>query len=374
MKPKPNEPRQTPPLFYREGSSDKVYALWLERAAGGGGWNVKYGYGRRGRSLKIAFKNPAPLSWENANAVYEEMLAAKLKQGYTTDVSGKPFTPSKFNGGTASDYTAPEVGERATDFGPMLLTPITDADPYLDDPDWVMQSKVDGERRFIVVSDDGKKIVGGNRRGLVVALPMGIAKAAKLLAHGTIFDGEIVGEDYVAFDLLRLEAQDLREQPYATRLEMLEQILEAFPRNGLRLIQSYFAGKKSRRLELQAWQQGGREGVVFKRLDAPYREGRSDDALKLKFTASASVIVAAVNQGVRSVRIKAVDDTPLGNVTIPVNKAIPRKGSIIELKYLYAYRGGSLFQPVYVGVRKDIEPGDCTTAQLKYVKEEDASG
>jgi bifunctional non-homologous end joining protein LigD len=154
---------------------------------------------------------------------------------------------------------------------------------------------------------------------------------------------------------------------------MLEQILEAFPRNGLRLIHSYFAGKKSRRLELQAWQQGGREGVVFKRLDAPYREGRSDDALKLKFTASASVIVAAVNEGVRSVQIKAVDDTPLGNVTIPVNKAIPRQGSIIEVKYLYAYRGGSLYQPVYVGVRRDIEPGACTTAQLKYVKEEDAS-
>jgi bifunctional non-homologous end joining protein LigD len=358
-------------LFYTAGSSDKVYALWLERSSGG--WKVKYGYGRRGRSLRVQDKTEQALPYAEAERIYTEMVNAQLKQGYTTDVSGKPFTPSKFNSGKATAYTAPEVGERATDFGPMLLTPITDAGPYLDDPDWVMQSKIDGERRFIVVSDDGKKIVGGNRRGLVVALPMSLAKAAKLLAQGTIFDGEIVGEDYVAFDLLRLEAQYLHEQPYGTRLEMLGQILEAFPRNGLRLIHSYFVGKKSRRLELQAWQQGGREGVVFKRLDAPYREGRSDDALKLKFTASASVIVAAVNQGVRSVRVKAVDGTPLGNVSIPANKAVPRKGSIIDVKYLYAYRGGGLYQPVYVGVRKDIEPGECTTAQLRFVKEEDAS-
>ncbi len=364
------EPQQIT-LYYTAGSSDKVYALWLERS--NGGWRVKYGYGRRGRSLRVQDKTEQALPYAEAERIYTEMLNAQLKQGYTTDESGKPFAPSNLNGGTASTYTARTVGERATDFGPMLLTPITDAGPYLDDSDWVMQSKVDGERRFIVVSDDGKKIVGGNRRGLVVALPMGLAKAAKLLAHGTIFDGEIVGEDYVAFDLLRLEAQDLREQPYATRLEMLAQLMEAFPRNGLRLIHSYLAGKKSRRVELKAWQEGGREGVVFKRLDAPYREGRSGDALKLKFTATASVIVAAVNEGVRSVRIKAVGDTPLGNVSIPVNKAIPRPGSVIEVKYLYWYRGGSLYQPVYLGMRRDIEPGDCTTAQLKTVKEEDAS-
>ena len=337
------------------------------------------GYGRRGRAPRVAFKNPAALSYADANALYERMLADQLKQGYTTDVSGKPFAPSKFNGGKDTAYTAPDIGERATNFGPMLLTPIEDAGPYLNDQDWVMQPKIDGERRFLIVSDDGKKVVGGNRRGLVVALPVSITKAAKLLGHGVILDGEIVGEDYVAFDLLRLEGEDFREQEYGTRLEALGQVLESFPRNGIRLIHSYFAGKKprlterKRQSELEEWRKGGREGVVFKRLDAPYREGRSNDALKLKFTASASVIVAAVNKGVRSVQIKAGDGTPLGNVTIPPNKAVPRKGSIIDVRYLYWYRGGSLYQPVYLGVRKDIEGGDCTATQLKTVKEEDAS-
>ena len=192
------------------------------------------------------------------------MLADQLKQGYTTDVSGKPFTPSKFNGGKTTAYTAPDVGERATDFGPMLLTPIQDAEPYLDDDDWVMQPKIDGERRFVVVSDDGKKVVGGNRRGLVVALPTSIAKAAKLLGHGVILDGEIVGEDYIAFDLLRLEGEDIREHEYGVRLEALGQLIESFPRNGLRLIHSYFAGKRARGRAHSGsqWSRPGRRAVA----------------------------------------------------------------------------------------------------------------
>ncbi len=363
------EPKQVT-LYYTAGSSDKVYSLWLERS--NGDWKVKYGYGRRGRSLRVQDKTPQALPYAEAERIYTEMLNAQLKQGYTTDVSGQPFAPSQLDGGTAPNYQPPSVGARAVDFFPMLLTPIPDAEPYLDDPDWVMQPKIDGERRFLIVRADGRKVLGGNRRGLAVPLPESIVKAAQLLTHDTLLDGEIVGENYVAFDLLRLEGQDLRAHPYGTRLEMLGRVLEADTRTGISLIHSYFTGSSARRGSFRAWQQNGREGVVFKRLEAPYAEGRSDDALKLKFTASASVIVAAVNEGVRSVRIKAVDDTPLGNVTIPVNKAIPRKGSIIELRYLYAYRGGSLFQPVYVGVRRDVEPGDCTTAQLKYVKEEDA--
>lgn len=356
-------------LYYTAGGSDKMYALWLERS--NGGWKVKYGYGRRGRALRVQYKTEEALRYAEAEGIYNDMLNAQLKQGYTTDVSGKPFAPSKLNGGSASNYQAPDLSERVVDFLPMLLTPIQNAEPYLDDTDWVMQPKIDGERRFLIVGADGREIHGGNRRGLAVPLPEGIAKAAKLLAHDTILDGEIVGENYIAFDLLRFEAEEMRELPYATRLELLGQLLEAETRNRIAPIHSYFTA--ARRGTFLAWQKNGREGVVFKRLEAPYAEGRSQDALKLKFTATASVIVAAVNQGVRSVQIKAVDDTPLGNVAIPVNKAVPRKGSIIELRYLYWYPGGSLYQPVYLGVRKDLEPGDCTTAQLKKVKEEDAS-
>jgi bifunctional non-homologous end joining protein LigD len=57
---------------------------------------------------------------------------------------------------------------------------------------------------------------------------------------------------------------------------------------------------------------------------------------------------------------------PVGNVTIPPNHAVPAAGEIIEVEYLYAYHGGSLYQPVYRGKRTDLDLDACTTVQLKY--------
>lgn len=59
----------------------------------------------------------------------------------------------------------------------------------------------------------------------------------------------------------------------------------------------------------------------------------------------------------------------VGNVTISVNKEIPKVGDIIEVRYLYAYKGGSLYQPTFLEVRTDMQIADCDIAQLKYKKE-----
>lgn len=42
----------------------------------------------------------------------------------------------------------------------------------------------------------------------------------------------------------------------------------------------------------------------------------------------------------------------VGNVTIPVNFDVPNEGDLVEVRYLYAFPGGSLFQPVYLGSRE----------------------
>jgi bifunctional non-homologous end joining protein LigD len=36
----------------------------------------------------------------------------------------------------------------------------------------------------------------------------------------------------------------------------------------------------------------------------------------------------------------------IGNVTIPANVRIPAAGSLVEVRYLYAYPGGSQYQPL----------------------------
>ncbi len=113
-------------------------------------------------------------------------------------------------------------------------------------------------------------------------------------------------------------------------------------------------------------------------MDAQYVPGRPNSGgahLKLKFTASASCKVLGQNEGKRSVAL-AVRQEPgngfveIGNVTIPANVAIPPADALVEIRYLYAYPGGSLYQPVYLGVRDDIEHADAVPS-LKFKQGED---
>jgi len=40
------------------------------------------------------------------------------------------------------------------------------------------------------------------------------------------------------------------------------------------------------------------------------------------------------------------------------------------VRYLYAYPGGSLYQPVYLGKRDDIDADACIIRQLKFKAED----
>jgi bifunctional non-homologous end joining protein LigD len=91
--------------------------------------------------------------------------------------------------------------------------------------------------------------------------------------------------------------------------------------------------------------------------------------LKLKFTTSASFVVGSVNRR-RSVALLLVDQgvrVPAGNVTIPANADVPQPGDVVEVRYLYAFpESGHVFQPVFLGVRDDVLPDECTVSQLKF--------
>jgi bifunctional non-homologous end joining protein LigD len=121
--------------------------------------------------------------------------------------------------------------------------------------------------------------------------------------------------------------------------------------------------------------QENREDIVFKRLDAPYTPGKPNSGgpqLKFKFVTTLSAIVAKVNTK-RSVELSLFKGRSLvscGNVTIPANHDIPAVGAVVEVRYLYAYRESlALHQPVYLGLRDDVDPGECLASQLKFKAE-----
>ncbi|HLX59705.1 MAG TPA: hypothetical protein VKX17_00350 [Planctomycetota bacterium] len=55
-------------------------------------------------------------------------------------------------------------------------------------------------------------------------------------------------------------------------------------------------------------------------------------------------------------------------MTIPANQEIPKVGSLVEIRYLYALKGGSLYQPQIIRVRDDIDSAD-SLADLKFKRE-----
>jgi bifunctional non-homologous end joining protein LigD len=118
------------------------------------------------------------------------------------------------------------------------------------------------------------------------------------------------------------------------------------------------------------------EGVVFKKGDSKYVPGRPNSGgnqLKYKFVSSTTLRVVAINAGKRSVQVEAsVPDgfQSVGNVTIPTNFSVPTVGSLVEIRYLYFFREGSLFQPVYLGPRTDVDCADAVDS-LKVKQEID---
>lgn len=182
--------------------------------------------------------------------------------------------------------------------------------------------------------------------------------------------------------VLALGGNALVAQSFEERSTELRGLRATWPSYGPLRLSPTEISPDGKRAMLAALKAEGAEGIVFKRRDGRYVPGRPEkggDALKHKFTKTASVVVNKHNAK-RSVAMEVYGPEAvgalspirwhaIGNVTIPPNAAIPPVGAVIEVRYLYGFRGGSLFQPVYLGVRDDQDAGDCTLAQIKFKAE-----
>ncbi|MEX0774651.1 MAG: WGR domain-containing protein [Phycisphaeraceae bacterium] len=344
-------------LYYREGSSDKVYQAHLKPQ--GAGFVVNFTYGRRGSTMQSGTKTASgPVAYEAARKIFDKLVAEKTAKGYSPGADGTP-------------YQQTDRESRATGILPQLLNAIdqTQALRLIADDAWAMQEKLDGKRILIQKAD--QVVTGINRSGLSVALPQPIALALGQLPGDLILDGECIGDVYHAFDLLGQGAGDTRGRPCRQRLSMLTELISSSDASAVIRLVRTVTGPADKQAYLAELRERKAEGAVFKRLDGKYTHGRPASGgaqVKFKFTATASCIVAGANVGKRSVALVVLDgvtQVPVGNVTIPPNQPLPVKGDLVEVRYLYAYEGGSLFHPVCLGKRDDIDAAACTLSQLK---------
>ena len=263
----------------------------------------------------------------------------------------------------------------------------SEASDLIDHLEYGMQNKYDGKHIMVRVLNGvgqafNKKGQTVTPKGQIVMIPQTVMDSVLAVGSNLELDGELIGNKYFVYDLLKYGSIDLRGHGYLSRYETLKSILsfdEAVS------VAPLYIGAGAKRAMFERIKEDCGEGVVFKNLYANFKAGRpasGGDFIKYKFYDTCSCIVTAGRTGRRSIGLRlkspvtnyahhivSYDHTGVGNVTIPPNKDVPAIGNVVEIRYLYAYRGGSLYQPTYIGPRDDVDPEECLISQLKYKQE-----
>ena len=244
--------------------------------------------------------------------------------------------------------------------------------------------------------------------GEVVALGDGVPSFAALADRMHVRDAARAARlsvsnpvTLILFDVLRLDGEDLLEQPLSRRRELLEGLgLDEPPADGSRMAWQVPPSYADGQVLLAAAEQQGLEGVVSKRLSSRYHPGRrSRDWLKFPIRPTGSYVVGGFRHETGSDhRLGALlvgEPTPgglvfrgrvgsgvggkagraLGELLAPhVLDASPfldelprldRVGTtwvdpvvVVDVQYLTLTGDGRLRQPAYRGVRTDLAPAD----------------
>lgn len=347
-----------------EGGSNKYYSVVTEEVAGG--YTVTGYHAAIGQAPNISPKTKKPESLEVARGIAAKLVREKMKK----------YRPVGERAG--GGFRAARAGEPR---GPVVqrLLPADEAtaDNLVADDNYIAQEKYDGERRTIRVTPEG--VTGFNMKGEAVALTEAVAQAVQgLLAvepRGFLLDGEDFEDRFIGFDILEVGGDCVRTTAYDMRFGWLRQLIGEGAIGAVRLAETA-EGERGKRALVDAVRARGGEGVVFKHRQSLYVPGKlkgPSAQFKLKFYATATVIAGERKRDKSSVELFLLEatgaETSVGFVTIPPNAAVPEPGTLVDVRYLYAYRGGSLYQPNYLRPRTDIDRDEAVMDQLKYKAE-----
>jgi bifunctional non-homologous end joining protein LigD len=216
---------------------------------------------------------------------------------------------SKNSASENKDKGRPPPGARLPNFVPPSLATLHAAPPS--GSGWAHEIKFDGYRIQARLDDGEVRLL--TRKGLDWSekFPNIAAAVAKLPARTALIDGEVVVEDkngissfselqaalkegererfiYYVFDLLHLDGRDLMSLPMIERKAELAQMLQAAPRGPIKYSEHF---EEEGAAVLRHACQMALEGIVSKRVDAPYRSGRSETFIKIKCSNAQELVV-----------------------------------------------------------------------------------
>jgi bifunctional non-homologous end joining protein LigD len=282
----------------KPGDADALLAEDRSVASGRTLQQIAEGVGKRPKPFMLLSKQPA-----RADAVWTAKPAAKPPPA-------KPSPPAA---------REPVLVAKLPAFVEPQLAKLVDMPP--EGHGWAHEVKLDGYRAQLRVCE-GRCIVR-TRTGLDwTGRFAAIAKDAEALPD-CLIDGEVVALDqrslpsfgalqaalsagksddlvFFAFDLLFEGREDLRAQPLAERKARLQALLNA-PGQKPRLHYVAHLESNAQAVYSSACKMG-LEGIVSKRLDAPYRSGRSGSWTKIKCRAGQEVVLGGWTTDAGTVR------------------------------------------------------------------------
>jgi ATP-dependent DNA ligase len=283
---------------------------------------------------------------------------------------------SKLVDGLKRDPVAQDVHPR---FMPALLEAIStdQAGNYVTNPAYGAERKYDGHRHAI--SHVNGHTVSFNRLGKQIPIPSEVAlqllSIQPMVGRRYMLDGEYVGGEYMAFDLIEMgwtaeEAASYREEPYSQRHADLTKLL-----GGTGIKVAPLAKTEAEKMAMIATEVEHRgEGIVFHHLGKGYMPGRQGVDVKFKLWSSATLRICAKKKqdGHNSFAVEAwklIDGKQVwvnvGRVTLTKSPTPPAIGTYREVKMLYLGVGERLYQPEDLGERTDVTDEDCAFSKLK---------
>jgi bifunctional non-homologous end joining protein LigD len=148
---------------------------------------------------------------------------------------------------------------------------------------------LDWTAKFKAIGEDGESLPDCLIDGEACALDAAGSPDFPAL-QAALAEGKTQNLIFFAFDLLFAEGQDLRNLPLRERKARLEALLEAHPKTAkrIRFVDHFETAGDA---VLQSACRMSLEGIVSKRLDAPYRSDRSGDWQKSKCRAGHEVVI-----------------------------------------------------------------------------------
>ena len=288
--------------FAKEGEANDILEEDRSVASGRTMAQIAQGKGKAPKPFMLAKgKTKADAVWQSNRGDAAEARA----RGRTAALRSTPETKTR----APAQSAKPKKVASMPDFVAPQLCASVERPPNADS--WCHEVKFDGYRVQLRIEDGDVALL--TRKGLDWTDKFGaIARAARALPDALI-DGEIVALDhngvpsfsalqaaiadnktgnliFFAFDLLFANGEDLRALPLRERKERLKRLLEQ--RKGKEQLIRYVDHFEERgdtvmelakKLEL--------EGIVSKRLDAPYRSGRTESWTKTKIRGGQEVVL-----------------------------------------------------------------------------------